>query len=105
MTIVRKLWRRFVCLTVTGCRFGTCAFGPRMREHHCKGVEGCCGCHRYDASMEEPDLDKGGSPLMHAANCGHAAAVTALIEVRPCRCLLQVSRSAADLAHRGGLCP
>ena len=38
---------------------------------------------RYDASMEEPDLDKGGSPLMHAANCGHAAAVTALIEVRP----------------------
>ena len=31
--------------------------------------------------MEEPDLDKGGSPLMHAANCGHAAAVTALIEV------------------------
>ena len=37
---------------------------------------------RYEASMEEPDLDKGGSPLMHAANCGHAAAVTALIEVR-----------------------
>lgn len=35
--------------------------------------------------MEEPDLDKGGSPLMHAANCGHAAAVTALIEVRAAR--------------------
>lgn len=39
------------------------------------------GLRRYEASMEEPDLDKGGSPLMHAANCGHAAAVTALIEV------------------------
>jgi len=37
---------------------------------------------RYDADPDaEPDVDKGGSPLMHAANGGHAAVVTALLEV------------------------
>lgn len=32
--------------------------------------------------MEKVDLDRGGPPLMHAANNGHASTVTALLKVR-----------------------
>ena len=36
----------------------------------------------FGADWEETDPLRGGSPLMHAANNGHTAAVTALLEVR-----------------------
>ena len=45
-------------------------------------VSSMSSCCSYEAHMEEPDLDKGGAPLMHAANGGHAVAVAALLEVR-----------------------
>ena len=35
----------------------------------------------FGADWEETDPLRGGSPLMHAANNGHTAAVTALLEV------------------------
>ena len=35
----------------------------------------------YGADWEETDASRGGPPLMHAANNGHAAAVKALIAV------------------------
>ena len=36
----------------------------------------------YGAEWEEIDPSRGGPALMHAANNGHSAAVTALLEVR-----------------------
>lgn len=37
--------------------------------------------HEFGGTFEEVDEDRGGPPLMHAANNGHAAAVTALLKV------------------------
>ena len=37
---------------------------------------------KYGCDWEEVDPLRGGTPLMHAANNGHTAAVTALLEVR-----------------------
>ena len=38
--------------------------------------------HEFGGTMEKVDLDRGGPPLMHAANNGHASTVTALLKVR-----------------------
>eukprot|EP00891_Asterochloris_glomerata_P002654 jgi/Astpho2/2654/Aster-x0544 len=36
--------------------------------------------HEFGGTMEKVDLDRGGPPLMHAANNGHASTVTALLK-------------------------
>ena len=38
--------------------------------------------HEFGGTMEKQDMDRGGPPLMHAANNGHASTVTALLKVR-----------------------
>jgi ankyrin repeat protein len=44
-------------------------------------VEAIRALERHGADLEEPDLRRGGRPLMHAAYNGHTAAAKALVEL------------------------